>query len=139
MRIATFEADITLYTHWVNPQNRKEDAWLRVPMRGVSFYGSQAVAVSGNGLATADQYTVRIPESAMPAGYCPPDVFRQAASPSGWTVQNGDVIVGGIVADEVQTGITDITRKYDSCFTVTSVSDNRRGLPAMRHLKIEGK
>lgn len=137
--MATFSDSITLYTHWTNPADRSREKWIRAPINGVSFYGRQAVSVSGSGLNTADQYTVRIPVSSMPPGYLPPDAFSRSAVPGGWTLQNGDVIVKGTVADEIVKGITEITRKYVDCFVITSVSDNRRGVPAMQHMRVEGK
>lgn len=111
-------ADITIYHKAYDPASRL-NVWTHTQYVGVNWYGRQQVTVGDSGLNTADSYIVRIPTSA--------DV----------QVSNGDVVVKGLVSDKI-TGSSALTSKY-MCFTVTSVGDNRRGSPALRHWRIEGK
>lgn len=134
----TYDCDITIY----NAQyDRKvgDRVWRRMQISGVSFYGGQQVTVSDSGLSTADEYTVRIPLGSMPDGFVDPAQYAKLPDPAGhWTAAAGDIVVKGLVDDEI-TKPADITGKYDACFTVTGLYDNRRGLPAMRHIRIKGK
>jgi len=116
----TFDTGITVYCHSYDKQTR-EDLWTRFQVKGVSWYGGQKVTVGDSGLSTADTYTVRIPATAVPDGFAP---------------GSGDIVVKGLLD-------LDITRKKEldeyQRFAVTGCYDNRRGIPAMQHLRIEGK
>ena len=111
-------ADITIYHETYNPETRLKE-WEAAQYPGVNWYGKQAVSVGDTGLNTADSYIVRIPTE------------------DNITVKNGDIVVKGLVADPI-TSPSQLTKKY-SCFTVTSVGDNRRGSRGMWHWRIEGK
>lgn len=130
----TFGDSVTIYSHW---QKGRAEAWIRTQVQGASWHGGQIVSVRDSGLKSADKYTVRILARDMDR-YVKPDDWRALDDvPDGiWTLQAGDVIVKGMVDDEVITGITQITGKYTECFTVVSVFDNRR--IALKHLKVEG-
>lgn len=125
----TFNTDITIYSHW---KQGREEKWVRTSTHNASWYGKQAVSVGDAGLIAADQHSVRIREQDMGA-YCIPDLWEG----TGWTVQPGDIVVKGLVDDEITTGPTQITGKYKACFTVTAAFDNRR--VGLKHLRIEGK
>lgn len=65
-----------------------------------------------------------------------PDAWAQAQQEP-WTARNGDVVVLG-EGPEVIGAITEITKRFNDCFTVTAVhSDNMARL--LPHLRIEGK
>lgn len=134
----TFDDAVTLYNA---KYNRKlgDNEWRRVQISGASFYGSQKVVAGESGLSTADEYTVRIPRSKMPDGFMNSAEYNKLSDPTGhWTVSNGDIVVKGLIEDEI-TQPSDVTAKYDACFTVTGWYDNRRGPLAMQHIKIKGK
>lgn len=135
--LPTFTQTITLYSQW---EHERQRVWVRTVIPNASWYGHQGANIGESGLVTADQYVVRI-RLPQTNAYIPPDAWNAFnEAPTGvWTVQNGDVIVKGQADDEVATGITDITRKYVDSFTVTGVYDNRRELPFMQHIRIEGK
>lgn len=134
----TFDTSVTVYNkHTVGPDVK----WKRTILPIVSWYGGQGISVSGTDLIASDHYVVRVREKDMPSSYLPELDFRAQPSPSGWSFQDGDIVVRGEVPDEVNDGkITVITAKYKGkCFTITRVHDNRRGPGSMRHIKIEGK
>ena len=110
-------ADITIY-HKTYDQATRLDRWNSTQYFQVNWYGKRAVSVGDTGLNTADSYIVRIPTD-------------QAV-----TVENGDIVVKGLVVDSI-TGPAQL--KTYHTFVVTAVRDNRRGSPAMRHWRIEGK
>ena len=132
---ATFSNSVTVYSR---RRAGKLDTWIRTPVLGASWYGHQGARVGDSGLITADQFVVRIRERCL-SNYMRPDDWKALVELDGkWTVQMGDIVVKGIVDDEVVGGnITAVTGKYTDCFTVTGVFDNRR--IALKHLRIEGK
>jgi hypothetical protein len=134
-------ADITIFNKWYNRETRL-DEWKRTQIRGVEWYGGQAVSVSDKGLNSANTYTVRIPVTSAPQGkqFVLPEIY--AAAESGdlaglWTLQNGDIVVRGLIADDIAKA-ADVTGKYSQCFTVTGWRDNRRGSPIVQHWRIDG-
>ena len=135
-------ADITIYNKWFNKATRL-DEWKRVPVKGVNWYGGQAVTVTDNGLQSADTYTVRIPITSAPPGRAfalPEDWAACAAGALGqlWTLQAGDIVVRGLIDEDIEKA-ADVTGKYGQCFMVTGWKDNRRGSPAIQHWRIDGK
>lgn len=134
-------ADITIFNCW--HKGTRSEAWKHTQIRGVEWYGGQATTLLESGLKSADTYTVRIPISADAQG----KAFAMAADYAAagetavaglWTLQNGDVVVHGLV-DDTPAGDTDITSKCsDRCFTVTGWRDNRRGGPLVQHWRISG-
>lgn len=132
-----FNADITVYFHRYN-KSTKADEWHKVQISNVSWYGGQKVTVGENGLNAADTYAVRIPAAVLPIGYVTPEEYNNAEDVTGlWTVQNGDVVAYGLLDIDI-TQAKEITGPCRS-FVVTSVMDNRRGVPTVQHLRIEGK
>jgi len=134
-------ADITIFNKWYNRETHL-DEWKRTQISGVNWYGGQKVAVTDSGLQSADTYTVRIPAASAPQGrkFVLPEIYAAAESDALaglWTLQNGDIVVRGLVADDI-TKTADVTGKYSQCFTVTGWRDNRRGSPSVQHWRIDG-
>lgn len=135
-------ADITIYNQWYNKTTRLTE-WKRVQIRGVEWYGGQAVTVTDHGLQTADTYTVRIPASSAPFGraFALPEDWATVSSgdlAQLWTLQAGDIVVRGLIDDDIAKA-ADVTGKYSGCITVTGWRDNRRGFPAVQHWRVDGK
>lgn len=131
-------ADITLYNKWYDRAMRT-DRWLRTQISSVNWYGGQAVTVGDNGLLTADKYTVRIPLQSAPAGrqYLPPEEYaalEEEELAGAWTLQNGDVVVRGLINDATPPKAADKTER----FVIMGMSDNRRGSLGMQHWKVVG-
>lgn len=113
-------ADITLY-HKEYDVAKRDYTYTPTQFPGVFWHGGQGVTLSSGGLKAADGYVVRILTNA--------EIVAGA----------DDIVVRALVADTIaKTG--DLTQKYKGqCFVVTAVRDNRRGSPAMRHWRLEGK
>lgn len=135
-------ADITIYNKWYNRVTRL-DEWHRVQIRGVEWYGGQAVTVTDHGLQTAATYTVRIPaaSSLSDRAFVLPEDWAGTSSDAlaqFWTLQAGDIVVRDLVDNDISKA-ADVTGKYSECFTVTGWRDNRRGSPAVQHWRVDGK
>lgn len=129
----TFDAEVTLYNKLTKDGTV---TWHRTHIPVCSFYGGQAANIAATNFSPRDNYAVRIREVDMPDGYLNPNEYRLGDG-SGWTVQQGDVIVRGNVTDTVVRGVTEITNKYwGRCFEVNKVHDNRR--IGLKHILIEG-
>lgn len=131
-----FDKTITIYNKHYTPATKKT-AWLKTVIHGASWAGCQRVTTA-EGLTSTDGYSVRIPLKSFPDGFLARDEYAALPDPAGrWTAQNGDVVVLGEGPDIVS-GITEITKQFTNCFTVTAVhSDNMTRL--LPHLRLEGK
>lgn len=131
-----FDRTVTIYNKRYDPA-AKNTTWPKTIIHGASWAGCQRVT-TGEGLTSTDGYSVRIPLQAFPAGFLPRDEYAALPDPAGhWTAQNGDVVVLGEGPDVVG-GITEITKRFTDCFTVTGVhSANLTKL--LPHLRLEGK
>jgi hypothetical protein len=131
-----FGQTVTIYNEWFDRASR-ETLWPKTVIAGASWSGRQHVT-TGDGLASDDGYSVRVPKDAMPEGFVERDEFAALPNPEGfWTAQDGDVVVLGEGPD-VEGGITEVTSRRTDCFVVTAVRTDslRRLLP---HLRMEGK
>lgn len=131
-----FDKTITIYNKRFDPETKKT-VWPKTVISGVSWSGHQKVT-TGDGLTSADGYSVRVPVSAMLDGFLGRSEYAALTDPTGhWTAQNGDVVALGKGPD-VTGGIAEITKQFTECFTVTTVNtaNMSRLLP---HLRLEGK
>lgn len=131
-----FDQTITIYNKWYDP-TAKKTLWSKAVISGASWAGHRRVT-TGEGLKSIDGYSVRIPLNTFPAGFLPRDAYAKLPDTTGhWTAQNGDLVVLGEGPD-VASGITEITKRFTDCFTVTAVRyDNMTRL--LSHLRLEGK
>ena len=131
-----FDQTITIYNKWYDPTTKKT-LWPKTVITGASWAGCQRIT-TGEGLTSADGYSVRIPLYAFLDGFLKRNVYAVLSDPTGhWTAQNGDVVVLGEGPDIVN-GITEVTKQFNDCFTVTAVhSDNMTRL--LSHIRLEGK
>ena len=131
-----FNQTITIYNKHYDSTTKKT-LRLKTVITGASWAGCQRVT-TGEGLTSADGYSVRIPLEAFPDGFLKRDEFAALTDPVGhWTAQNGDVVVLGEGPDVVG-GIAEITKQFTDSFTVIAVhSDNMTRL--LPHIRLEGK
>lgn len=93
--------------------------WRKTLLQGVSWYAKDVSSVTNDGLETARQFVVRIPNI---KGY-----------EDTWTVHNGDYMVKG----DVEYTTTMAESYAPNLMTVTAVVDNRR-VPHAPHIKVLG-
>ena len=132
--------DITIYNKYIDPTTRLEK-YQRTEVKFVVWQATKARAGSSNGLLASNVATVFIP-FALGTQYVWPKAWLALTTKTGkWTLQEGDVIVKGIVTDEIGTSftMTALKAKYDYVVTVSSVDAMDQGSPNMQHWQVGAK
>jgi len=133
-------ADLTLYNRYIDPITRAAK-YQRTVIVSVFWENRKAVNRSKAGDIASDQAAVYIP-FARGMNYIRPRAWQALTTKTGrWTLQEGDVIVKGVVADEITTGFTvsDLEAKYDDVLTITSVDTMDYGSQHLRHWQLGAK
>jgi len=117
-------ADATLYTRAVT---NGAEVWTRTAVPGVHWENRKAANVlASGGSIEADQAAIYIP------------MYGRSVLPA---MAPGDVIVRGLVADEIGAGFTvsDLKRKYSDCLRITTVDLMNYGRQQLWHYQIGAK
>lgn len=126
------EADCTVYNKYLVG---RVETWQRVEIEGVHW--EQRHAREGN--QDNDFTSVFIP-FARGTDYLAPRVWQALPLKVGsWTLQIGDVIVKGIVEDELVTGsftLSNLKAVYDDVLVIASVDTRDYGSSALQHWEI---
>ena len=130
MVLDMFDQDLTIVNKWYN-KNTKLNEYKVHPVKGF-FSSYNGISISGTDLLKQDGFVAYILMSEK--GYQKPNEFQ--LNPTGWTLQNDDYIVKGIV-DSV-TKIADIKENYE-CMKITNFSIKDYGSFDMRHYAIKGE
>ena len=128
---------ITVFNAKFNPATGSDD-YNVTAISGVSWFCEIVSNVDSSGLKSANRFTIRIPETADFGGktYAAPRDYAGAADVSGaFTLQNGDVVVHGAVAESGLRPAA-LHKQYEA-FTILGVTDNRRA-PNAPHWKVVG-
>lgn len=108
------------------------ETWQRVQIEGVHW--EQRHAREGN---QDNDFTLVFIPFARGANYLKPRKWQALASKSGsWTLQIGDVIVKGLVSDELVAGtftLSDLKRTYDDVLAIASVDTRDFGSSNLQH------
>jgi hypothetical protein len=126
---------ITLYNKYIQSGS---ECYQRTVIGPVAFENRKAANIIASGLLGADSATIYIP-SPIISDYMKPVAWQSLISKVGlWTLQVGDVIVKGIVTDEITGGftMTSLKAKYDDVVTIHSVDTMDAGSANMRHWQI---
>lgn len=119
-------------------ETTSDDVYLKTVINGVSWFCDLASTVDSSGLKVANKFTIRIPADADFGGksYIDPKTFAKTGTDQNFTLQIGDIIVKGAVAED---GLrpADLQAIYPEVFTILSVTDNRRA-PNAKHWKVVG-
>ena len=131
-------SDITLYNKYVDATTRTEK-YQRTQIKGVLWENRRAanVIASGGNMA-ANQANIYIPY-ARGAAYKDPAAWQALVTKTGyWTLQDGDVVVRGLVADTISSAftITDLKAKYSDVHVIRSVDTMDMGSAGMSHWQI---
>lgn len=113
-------ADITIYHKSYDPA-RREYLYTPTQYAGVHWYGGQGATIQAGGLRAADGYVVRIlADNEIDAGV-------------------DDIVVRALTSEPVTAAAPLLEQYKGQCFVVVAVRDNRRGVPALHHWRLEGK
>ena len=131
-------SDITLFNKYIDAATRAEK-YQRTQISGVLWENRKAanVIASGGNIA-ANQANIYIPY-ARGAAYQDPVTWQALVTKTGyWTLQDGDVVVRGLVSDSITTSftITDLKAKYSDTLTIRSVDTMDMGSVGMSHWQI---
>ena len=130
-------ADITIYNKSVDATTRAE-VWTRTQIVGVTWEEAKAANVIRSGLLEADRVTVYIP-LARGSSYLKPRAWQALTVKTGnWTLQQGDILVRGLVSETIDADytISDLKREYDDVVAVRSVDLMDNGSVAMWHWQV---
>lgn len=126
-----FNQDLTIVNKWFNKETKK-DEYKTHYLKGF-FSSSQGVSISNTNLIKNDGFIARILMSEE--GYQTPKDFQ--SNPTGWTLQNDDYIVKGIV-NEVST-IAKLKEDYQECMKITNVAIKDYCSDNMKHYAVSGE
>ncbi len=129
---------LTLYNARYNPTLDKTE-YFRTVISGISWYSTVKSTVTDKGLKSANMYTIRIPVDADfgEKSWADPKSYTEAQDVSSlFTLNEGDIITKGIGPVSINTP-AQLHSAYSECFTVLSVTDNRRAHHA-KHWKVVG-
>jgi hypothetical protein len=130
-------ADLTVYNLYT-AADRSIKYW-RHQIKGVAWENRKASnTLAPGGRIKADQATIYIP---IQRGneYLDPRAWRALSSYGNyWTLQDGDVVVRGLVDDELSASFTlsDLKRKYNDVLEISSVDAMTNGSIALQHWKV---
>ena len=131
-------AHATIYNKYIDPTTRSEK-YQRTVIVSVYWENRRAVnKLASGGDIKADKVLVLIPRS-LGENFLSPVAWQELSSKVGkWTLQTGDVIVKGAVADEITTEFTisDLTRKYDDVLSIKSVDTMDVGSVRVQHWEV---
>jgi hypothetical protein len=132
-------ADITIYNKYV--VNRAE-AWTRYQVSNVVWQATRMVNRSKPGVIAADSIFIMIPYSQKDSAYRTPLAWQALVTKTGlWTLQEGDVIVRGLISVSTATAslVTYLKEHYDEVVTISSIDAMDEGSPNVQHFELSCK
>ena len=131
-------ADITLYNK-VYDRDTGTNRYYRTVLKGVNWQDTTAVQPTDKGIVSADVAEIYIPFAVeTEKQFRKPKNFVQEPEKTGFfTVEAGDLVVQGIVGDELTSAKDEERMKntYD-VRTIAVVETNDNGSPEMQHWKV---
>lgn len=125
---------ITIYNKYIVSRT---ETWQRFQIRDVVWQAQKAITNRKDSLA-ANTITVLIPIPAH-TEYLYPKAWQALVSKSGYfTLQENDVIVRGLVTDEITGGftLTSLKAKYDDVVMISSVDRMDQGSANVQHWEV---
>ena len=118
-------AHITIYNQYIDPETRFPK-WQRAEVFNCVWQGVSAISKFKEQVP-ADTILILIP-SASGLAYQEP-IAWQADKDSGWTLQEGDVIVRGLTEDEITDDftITDLRKSHQYVAQIASIAHRGQG------------
>ena len=129
---------ITIYHKYFLSRAEK---YQRTVVRDVVWQATKAVSGRSTGVLASNVATVFIPMQ-RGADYLKPKAWQALTNKSGnWTLQEGDVIVRGIVTDEITSlhTMANVRDLYDDVVTITSIDAMDQGSENIRHWQVGAK
>lgn len=128
MVLDMFNQDLTIVNKWYNKDTKKNEYKVH-PVKGF-FSSYNGISISGTDLIKQDGFVAYILKSEE--GYQTPKEFQ--LNPTGWTLQNDDYIVKGIIGD-----ISSVSEIELEKMKITNVAIKDYGSSDMQHYAIKGE
>ena len=128
MVLDMFNQDLTIVNKWYNKDTKKNEYKVH-PVKGF-FSSYNGISISGTDLIKQDGFVAYILMSEE--GYQTPKEFQ--LNPTGWTLQNDDYIVKGIIRD-----ISSVSEIELEKMKITNVAIKDYGSSDMQHYAIKGE
>jgi hypothetical protein len=136
----------TLYNGYISGGAQK---YQRTAIGLVAWFNTKASNILRSGLLAADSAVIYVPLT-LGANYIDPKPWAALTNKTGfWTLAVGDVIVKGLVTDEIHDAVvsppsaaftlTNLKAKYDDVVTIKSCDTFDMGSTSMRHWKVSGQ
>ena len=125
-----FDKDITIINKYLD-KSEKRNKYKISYIKGF-WSSSDGISINGTQLTKTDSLAVRILMSHKK--YQKPKEFIK--NPKGWTLQNDDYLVKGIVKNF--TSIQDLLENYDEVMKITNIAEKDYGSKDMWHWAIVG-
>jgi hypothetical protein len=144
-------ASITLYNKYIDPTSRQEK-YQRIAIQDVAWLSSRARSLlqAGGGIA-ANKASIYIPK-ARGENYLGPKEWQALSTKTGyWTLQDGDIIVKGLIDDEIIDAdpdadppvepytMADLRSEYDDVLEISSVDFMDLGSVSLHHWQLGAK
>ena len=131
-------SDLTLFNRYVVNGNEQ---YQRTQVPGIVWQNTKAVNVIKSGLIDSDSVTVFIPYARGTNYLTPVNWEKTDAKIKYWTLQPGDILVEGLVDDNIGTafGIGDLKKKYDNVVRITTVDFMKSGSRSLWHWRVGAK
>lgn len=126
--------DCTIYNKYLVG---RVETWQRVQIADVHW--EQRHAREGN---QDNDFTLVFIPFARGANYLKPREWQASSKTGNWTLQIGDVIVKGLVDDELVVGtftLSDLKRTYDDVLVIASVDTRDYGSSNMQHWEVTAR
>jgi hypothetical protein len=129
-------AHITVYNKYIDPETRAE-AYKRSEVYNVVWQGVRAISRMKEQVP-ANSTLILIP-FASGTGYETPKVWQDGRD--GWTLQEGDTIVRGMVTDDITTEytLTSLRAKHENVVVISSIAAMDEGSPNVQHWEVNCK
>jgi hypothetical protein len=129
---------ITVYNKYISAG---VEAWQRTVIPAAQWENRKAANVIKSGMLEADSVVIFV-LFLYGSAYLKQKAWQALTTKTGyWTLQVGDYIVKGSVADEITTNftITDLKAKYDDVVKITTVDTLDYGSAALQHWQVGAK
>lgn len=129
-------AHITVYNKYVDGTTRTEK-WQRTEVFNCVWQSTKAISRMRE-QTQANTALVLIP-FASGTGYQEPKAWQ--VDRDGWTLQEGDVVVRGMVTDEITDAftLTDLRNAHEYVVTIASIDAMDQGSAAVQHWELQCK
>ncbi|RUM43009.1 MAG: hypothetical protein DSY80_06270 [Desulfocapsa sp.] len=132
-------ADLTIYNRYISS---RADVYLRTVVKKVALENQRAVRNRSHGGVISDDKAIVYIPMAHGGDYLSPKDWQALSTKTGnWTLQEGDIIVKGEVADTISSAFTvsDLMAKYDDVLKITAVDTWDAGSSSMHHWQVSAK